>query len=223
MVERQEATQEHVTFSAAGLDLEGVLHLPDGDGPFPAVAVCHPHPLYGGDMNNNVVLAICTALAGASVAALRFNMRGVGRSQGHYEDGIGEQDDVVAAVSFLESLGRVDPLRMGLAAYSFGTKVAMPAALRDHRVRAVALVSPFLARSEWEELESYEVPKLFICGTEDGFIPVSEVEQLAGRLAGHSQCEIIQGADHFWWGYEGEIAWRTRSFFRAVFDIPGDA
>lgn len=219
MVEREEVTQEYFRFPGAGLELEGILHLPGGDGPFSAVAVCHPHPLFGGDMYNNVVLAICNALAEASIAAFRFNFRGVGRSQGDHADGIGEQEDVVSALAFLESVSRIDANRIGLAGYSFGTKVALPVALRHDRVRALALVSPFLTDSEWEQLKSCQVPKLFLCGSQDSFISPQDVQRLADGLPGPTQCEIIPGADHFWWGYEGEIAWRATGFFKAA--LPG--
>ena len=202
-------------FPGAGLELEGILHLPKGDGPFPAVAVCHPHPLYGGDMDNNVVLAICYALAEASLAALRFNFRGVGRSQGDFAEGIGEQEDVIAALTFLLSLGKVDPNRIGLAGYSFGAKVALPVALQKELVQAVALVSPFLSASDWQQLRVYIKPKLFLCGSNDYVVSPSEVQRMASELP-QSQYEVIPGADHFWRGYEGEIAKRVPAFFRAT-------
>jgi alpha/beta superfamily hydrolase len=129
VVEREEVSQDHVRFSASGVVLEGIFERPKGEAPFPAVAVCHPHPLYGGDMHNNVVSVICQALAQESIATLRFNFRGVGRSEGSHEEGIGEQDDVSAALDFLESREGIDRGRIGLAGYSFGTKVAMPVAL----------------------------------------------------------------------------------------------
>ncbi|HJX69980.1 MAG TPA: hypothetical protein VJ441_02685, partial [Dehalococcoidia bacterium] len=103
--------------------------MPQGEPPFPAVAVCHPHPLYGGDMHNNIVLAICSALAEASIAAFRFNFRGVGRSQGAFAEGVGAQEDVKAALAFLTPSSKVDSQRVGLAGYSFGTRVALPVAL----------------------------------------------------------------------------------------------
>ncbi len=130
-----------------------------GRRPFPAVVVCHPHPLYGGDMYNNVVSVICQALAQESIATLRFNFRGVGRSEGNHEEGVGEQDDVVAALDFLQSSDGVDKGRLGLAGYSFGTRVVMPVALRDSRVRAVALVSPFLDDADWQRAEDLRCPE----------------------------------------------------------------
>ena len=83
--------------------LEGFLHLPEGDGPFPGVVVCHPHPQMGGDMNNNVVMGVCYSLFIAGIASLRFNFRGAGRSQGVYDEGRGEMDDALAALEFAAS------------------------------------------------------------------------------------------------------------------------
>ena len=220
MVEREEVSQDHVRFSASGVVLEGIFERPKGEAPLPAVAVCHPHPLYGGDMYNNVVSVICQALAQESIATLRFNFRGVGRSEGSHEEGIGEQDDVSAALDFLESREGIDRGRIGLAGYSFGTKAAMPVALREQRIRAVALVSPFLDGADWGKLKTYAVPKLFICGSEDSFISPHKVKRLVGGAAPPSECEVVFGADHFWWGFEGKIAQKVSAFFRAVFYGP---
>jgi len=179
--------------------------------------VCHPHPLYGGNMHNNVVLAICHALAEASIAAFRFNFRGVDRSEGEFAEGIGEQEDVISALAFLSSVNKVNPSKIGLAGYSFGTQVALPVALHNEQVKAMALVSPFLPASDWEQLEGYVKPKLFLCGNKDYFVSSQEVQRLAGGLPEPSQYEVIPGADHFWWGYEGEVAEKVSAFFRNAF------
>jgi alpha/beta superfamily hydrolase len=217
MVESGKTAQAHVRFSASGIVLEGILEKPEGEPPFPAVAVCHPHPLYGGDMYNNVVSVICQALAQESIATLRFNFRGVGRSEGNHEEGVGEQDDVRAALDFLQSSDGVDKGRLGLAGYSFGTRVVMPVALQDSRVRAVALVSPFLDDADWQRVKTYGVPKLFICGSEDSFISPHKVKRLVGEAAAPSECEVVFGADHFWCGFEGKIGRKVSDFFKAAF------
>jgi alpha/beta superfamily hydrolase len=118
---------EAVRFPSGELTLVGVLHRPQGTG-LPAVAVCHPHPLYGGDMENNVVVSLCGALADAGVAALRFNFRGVGGSGGSHGGGIGERQDALAALDFLAGVAGVDGGGLGLAGYSFGALVALGAA-----------------------------------------------------------------------------------------------
>ena len=213
MVEREKVSERYVQFFSAGLKLEGVLHLPQGEGQFPGVVVCHPHPLYGGSMSNNITMSVCQALATASIIALRFNFRGVGRSEGNFANGVGEQEDVKAAITFLSSVEKVNPARVGLVGYSFSTAVALPVLLQDKRLQAVALISPFLPPLGWEQLKGYLKPKLILCGNSDQFIPCWEVEKFAAMLPQPKQCEVIPGADHFWWGSEEEINRRITTFF----------
>lgn len=214
MVERQEVTETRVRFISEGLRLEGVFHLPTGPGPFPAVVVCHPHPLYGGEMDNNVVLAISHGVCEGSIAALRFNFRGVEMSEGEFADGIGEQEDVRAALEFLSTQAAVDPRRIGLAGYSFGAKVVLPVALVHEKIRALVLVSPFVEDEEWEQLRKAAFPKLLMSGSDDGYISPHKLQRLSGtQPTGDFQCEIVQGADHFWSGYESMIASKVSAFF----------
>jgi len=205
--------ESNVPFPCGSLSLEGALHLPEGSGPFPAVAVCHPHPLFGGSMWNNVVIPICEALAREGILAFRFNFRGVEGSEGVFGGGIEEQEDVKAALSFLSSMEGVDPGRIGLAGYSFGAMVALPVALQDGRVQALALISLLLASSAPEPLTSYLKPKLLLCGSRDYFIPIPDFLRLVEGIPEPKQYEVISGADHFWWGYEGEAARAVAAFF----------
>jgi hypothetical protein len=205
-----------VTFSCGDISLEGIWHRREGEGPFAAVVVCHPHPLYGGDMFNNVVLALCNSLTQDNILAFRFNFRGVGRSQGNFDKGIGEQEDVKAALSFVSSQPEVDPGKIGLAGYSFGATVALLVALAQDTVRALALISPPLASSQWEALSRYQNPTLLLCGSGDQFVSAADMARYASQLPPPSRWEVISGADHFWWGYEPELARRVSLFFAAA-------
>ncbi len=204
---------QSVEFPSGDVTIEGELLLPAGKGPFPAVAVCHPHPLYGGDMNNSVVVTICRALTEQGVAALRFNFKGVGASGGRHSGGAGERDDTVAALAFLESRKEVDSARIGLAGYSFGGGVALPVALGDERVRRVMLVSPALSDSGWGELEKYPRPKLVIVGGADSVVPPQRFEELRAAAKRPADYKLVPAADHFWSGFEGEIAAEAGRFF----------
>lgn len=164
-------------------------------------------------MSNNVVAAICQALTLESIVSLRFNFRGVGRSQGAFGGGIGEQDDVKAALSFVSSLERVIPERIGLAGYSFGAQVALPVAVDNTIVQAVALVSPPLSSPDWEKLETCRKPKLLLYGSGDQFVFGEETSRPALGLPEPKQFEVIPKADHFWWGQEQEMASKVVSFF----------
>jgi len=199
----------HITFPCADISLEGVWHFPEGTDPFPAVIVCHPHPLYGGNMSNNIVFAICQALAQQSIAALRFNFRGVRKSGGEFGEGIAEQEDVRAALALVSSTPNIDQKRIGLAGYSFGAMVATPVAVQDERVKLLALVSPALSDSGWEQLKGYTKPKFLIAGDNDFVIPEQQLWQQVKDIPEPKQCQIIPGADHFWAGFEEEVAQRV--------------
>ena len=204
----------HVVFPCGNIQLEGVLHLPEGNRPFPIVVVCHPHPLYGGDMDNNVVTAVCFALVRTSIAALRFNFRGVGNSGGIYNDGVGEQDDLRAALDFILTLKEIDSHRIGLAGYSFGGMVAASVATKDNRIQQLALVSPALNEAGWAQLKEYLRPKLILIGDADTSVPFHPFQRFFGDAR---QYQIIAGADHFWSGFEEELSGKVARFFRDGF------
>ena len=106
-----------IRFLCENLWLQGIL---EDNGAARAMVITHPHPLYGGDMDNPVVMAIAAACRRKGLGALRFNFRGVGASQGAYSDGLGEQQDLLAALGFLRTAGFETPL---VAGYSFGSWV----------------------------------------------------------------------------------------------------
>ena len=206
-----------VTFSSGDLTPEGILNLPDGEGPFAAVVVCHPHPLYGGDMNNNVVLAVCRALADEGIASLRFNFRGVGRSQGQYDHGIGEQNDALAAVSFIASQEAVGE-SLGIAGYSFGAGIALRVAQREERIAAVAAISPGPGMLDLEP-NLYDVrPILFVQGSRDTFLSPEKFQSSVESFAPPREVRVIPGADHFWLGREKELSEMVASFFKRAFE-----
>lgn len=203
-----------VTFPCGGLKLEGIYYSVEAGDPVPAVIVCHPHPLHGGSMHNNVTYAIADALVKGGMAALLFNFRGVGRSQGSYGGGTAEQEDVVAALDWLAKVKGVDAGRLGLAGYSFGAGVAFPVGCRDARVRVMALVSPYFENSPLALLKACLKPKLILGGSADDMVPSQDVETYGREAAEPNKCEIIKGPDHFWGGYERPMAGKVAGFFR---------
>jgi len=204
---------QKVAFSSDGLMLEGILHRPVGISLYPAVAVCHPHPLYGGDMRNSVVVAICEGLAAEGMGALRFNFRGVGGSGGSFGGGVEERRDVRAALDYLEGEPAVDGGRTGLAGYSFGALVALAAV--DERVQGVAAVSPPLAMQDLSGRE-LRCPSLFVFGGEDAVAPADRLADLAPALVGEHRAIVVPGADHFWRGQEEVLVKEVVGFFRGV-------
>jgi len=212
--------KNHTSFLCGDIALEGEWQLPQSTGPFPVVVVCHPHSLYGGNMSNNVVFAISQSVPQQSIAAFRFNFRGVGKSGGVFGGGMTEQEDVKAALTFVSSTPDIDPKRIGLVGYSFGASVALPVALQDKRVNLLALVSPALSDSGWEQLKRYTKPKFLIVGDADAVIPLEQFQPYIKDIPDPGQYQVIAGADHFWWGCEEEVAQKVTQFFVAGFGQP---
>jgi hypothetical protein len=208
----EKINESKVEFPCGSLSLEGILSLPKGKGPFPAAVVCHPHPLYGGDMRNGIVAAVCRTLAQQSIMALRFNFRGVGQSQGSYGGAIDEQEDVRAALSFISSLDGVDKARIGLGGYSFGAVVISGMSDLREQVQAIALICLPHPSSIKHKLKDYVKPKLIVGASEDDVAPAEELLRLAEELPEPKEYEVIAGADHFLGGYKHQVADKVASF-----------
>ncbi len=191
------ASEEPVAIQVPrGPTLEGRLGLvPEPRG---GLIVCHPHPLYGGDMENQVVVRAVEVAQEAGLATLRFNFRGVGASQGSHDQGRGEQEDVRAAMALLSGrLARGTPA--GLAGYSFGAWVVAQVAAAAAQSTALALVAPPLGMFGFDFLEGYPGRVLLVAGTRDEYCSTSDLERLAKRLA-VPVTRVIEGADHFFFG-----------------------
>lgn len=233
-------TLKPIIFPSQGshpVQLEGMLHRLEGDGQWPAAVICHPHPLGGGTMHNGVVTAIARALVARGIMALRFNFRGVGRSEGWYDHGRGEQADVAGALDWLLRQPQVDPWRVSLAGYSFGAWVGLAQAQSDPRIAAVATVGlpawlydegfarrnppPRLRDGDlWQFqpdlLQSFTRPKLFVAGQYDAFAPSAALERFVEGLPPPKTLHIVPGTDHFWQGREQEGGELVAAFLASV-------
>jgi uncharacterized protein len=199
--------EEKITFSSGDLSLEGLLSRGESDR---GVVISHPHPLYGGEMRNQVVGIIQEVLAGKGWTTLRINFRGVGRSQGEYDEGAGEQEDVRAAVRYLEELGIKE---IFLAGYSFGAWVNAQAALNLPEVAGSILVAPPQAMMDFSFLKDDHKTRLVIAGESDDYGPVEEIMRIVEKMNPPPPVKIIPGADHFFSGATGELARALESFF----------
>jgi uncharacterized protein len=195
-------SESRITFPCGDLTLEGLLTLPDGGAPGAAV-VCHPHPMYGGSMDNNVVEAVLDALWRHQFATLRFNFRGVGDSEGDYDGGEGELDDARAAVAFVAAKSGLKSVT--LAGYSFGASVSLRAGLTDPAVNRLVLVAlPVVLMTG--PSDSSSKPVLLVSGDRDSYSPVEPLRTLAHNLGNRARLEILAGADHFFGGYEARLS-----------------
>lgn len=167
-------------------------------------------------MQNLVVAEICRCLNEKGMAALRFNFRGTGASQGRHGEGVSEREDVVGALSYLASIQGVDPNRVGLAGYSFGAYVALAAGAVDPRAKALCGLAPPVAHMDLSFLAGSAKPKFFIFGSRDDITPLDPFLGLYEHLPGDKSYELVQGADHFLFGYEERVAEAVASYFAQV-------
>lgn len=163
------------------------------------VVITHPHPLYGGTMNNPVVETVQKAYQQRGYASLRFNFRGVAGSQGNHDNGIGEQDDVRAAISYMQNKN-VQPV--DLAGYSFGAWVNSGVAAEGRTpIRSMVMISPPVGFIEFENIRALSCLKLVVTGSRDDIAPADQIRDLLPSWNPDARFEIIDGCDHFYSGY----------------------
>jgi alpha/beta superfamily hydrolase len=205
----------NITFSSGEWQLEGVLE--EANDSDRAAVICHPHPLYGGSMHNPVVRAVEAGVRKAGVTALRFNFRGVGDSTGAYGGGIGEADDLLAAVNWLIENERAR--RITAAGYSFGAMVILRAGATAAHVDRLIAVAPPLSFFDLGTLSTCTKPKLFIAGDRDQYCPITELNRQLTGVAEPKKSVIFDGADHFLYGHEAGITGAVAEF--ETTDEPG--
>jgi uncharacterized protein len=203
--------EESVSIPGPGITLEG--RLSPGAAPGGAI-ITHPHPRFGGDMANNVVLTAVRAVAARGMAALRFNFRGVGRSTGTYGGGIDEADDVAAALAFLKSRSAGPHYVVG---YSFGAAVAGRALLQGLAADGLICIAPPIAFMDLTFLPRVPGLRLILAGDRDELCPLPSLRALMAESqppSGETLAEIrvIEGADHFFSHGEAELFRELRDF-----------
>jgi len=159
--------------------------------------VCHPHPLYGGDMDNPVVIRAAEVAQAAGHATLRFNFRGAGTSEGVHDKGRGEQEDVRAAMAALATHLPAGS-RVGVLGYSFGAAMAARATRPSVPEAPLGLIAPPLGMYDFDFLQTSPGRLLLVAGTADSYCPVEALHRLAAISSAEER--IIEGADHFFFG-----------------------
>jgi len=202
---RQQVGQEsRITIERAAHALEGVLARPAAT-PRGGAVVCHPHPQFGGSMDNAVVVAVSRALVACGFVVLRFNFAGVGGSHGTYSGGPGEVEDARAATEAL-SAHVPSGVPINLVGYSYGAWVALQAGPQEPRVGRIVAIAPPLSLFGWHTLGTISQPVSIIAAEHDQFCPADELARLIGKHGkAMSVHATIAGADHFFWGFEDEV------------------
>jgi hypothetical protein len=188
-----------ITFLSEDYEIEGLFNKRDQD---KGVVVTHPHPLYGGDMYNLVVETIVHVYYQKGYSTLKFNFRGVGKSQGEYDNGVGEQKDVLAAIAFLFETGIK---QIDLAGYSFGAWVNAHAIREDAPVQNIMMVSPPVGFMDFHPTSAISGLKFVVTGSRDDIAPVDIIRKTLPEWNPDARFEVIVGADHFYGGYLGQL------------------
>jgi len=202
--------EEKITFESGPCRLEGYWQAgAKGKG----VVITHPHPLYGGTMNNPVVETVQSAYRQHGYATLRFNFRGVGGSQGNYDNGMGEQADVRAAIAYVESM---NVSAVDLAGYSFGAWVNTGvAADSPTAIKSMMMISPPVGLIEFENVNVLSCLKLVVTGGRDDIAPVNQIRDMLPTWNPDAQFEVIDGCDHFYSGHLDKLKVILTSFLQS--------
>jgi alpha/beta superfamily hydrolase len=209
------ALAERLTLAGPAGELEALIEIPQGEagrGSVRSFAVlCHPHPLYGGTLDNKVVWALARAFQELGAATIRFNFRGVGRSAGSYDAGAGETADALAVVAY--GRARWPQAALWLAGFSFGGVVALRAAGGAHPQRLVT-VAPGITKIEVGEAAAPHCPWLIVQGDADEVVPAPAVLAWAHTLSPAPEITVLPGASHFFHGRINELREAVLAFMR---------
>ena len=188
--------EEKIRFHSEGLSIEGLLCMQGGER---GVVITHPHPLYGGTMYNQVVETLVTIYQDKGFSTLRFNFRGAGDSEGSYDHGKGEKEDVRSALRYLYDNGKK---QLDLAGYSFGAWVNAMITNPESMLSGVIMISPPVTFLDFSFLSFNPKIEAVVTGGKDDIAAVDRIRSLLYTWNPEARLEVIEGADHF---YSGRI------------------
>ena len=206
--------EEKVFIPSDGIQLEGLLSIQEASSFGGGVICCHPHPQYGGEMSHPVITTASEAAFEGGFSTLRFNFRGVGESQGSYDEGIGERQDVKAVSNYFYSRLKGDHPLLVLVGYSFGAWAGFPLAAEDERFKGMVAIAPPLEIYDFAFLKGCKKRKLFIAGDRDSFCPRSVLEGWYQQLEEPKSLSLIPGADHFLFSHTRFLIQPLREFLK---------
>ena len=178
-------------------DIELLVNLPEQQDERPVVLLCHPHPLHGGSLNNKVVHMLARAAADQGLGSVRFNFRGVGQSQGQFDHGRGELDDMLAVVEWLR--GEHGDAPLWLAGFSFGSYIALKGHKRAEAERLL-LVAPPVGMYDFAPFEQVDIPWWVFQGGADEVVDAAAVAQWVEQLPRQPRYEFFPETSHFFHG-----------------------
>tara|TARA_B110000263_G_scaffold114735_1_gene99977 strand:+ start:306 stop:941 length:636 start_codon:yes stop_codon:yes gene_type:complete len=206
------SVHRNIIIISEGIQIETEIVLPEAD-TNRVVILCHPHPLYGGNMDNPVIISSSAKLNHSGIATVRFNFRGVGGSSGIYDEGKGEISDTIDVIKYVVSSPTFSDTNrsIGLLGYSFGAKVALSVASQYRGLKSIALISPPDVEKGFD-FSAINMPKLLVAGDEDQFDAHKSVESLEFNLPKPSKIKIYPD-DHFWLNEVEKMTGDVNDFF----------
>ena len=177
--------------------------------PLGIIIICHPHPLHGGSMKNKVVHTIARACLSKNIMVLRFNFRGVGLSQGSFDDGIGEYDDVISVMNYIKNYYPKIPIWLGGFSFGGGIAIRVAAAIES---KALITIAPSVFKNNFLIRNEPICPWLIIHGNKDEVIKIHTLIDWHKNLEVTSRIVIIDGATHFFHGCLVELRAEIETF-----------
>lgn len=190
---------ETVSIDGPAGRIEGITACPpEGDIRGVVAVICHPHPLYGGSLHNKVVHYLSRTCNELGIPSLRFNFRGVGQSEGSYDGGRGESEDLLAVLDWISQ--RRPGFDIWLAGFSFGAYVAYRSARARPQIRRLITVAPPVNLFDFGEAPAPRCPWLVVQGKRDKIVPCQEVERWVHTQESAPDLLCFKEADHFFHG-----------------------
>lgn len=204
--------QQTLTLAGPAGDLEALLEAPGDREPLAIAVVCHPHPVHGGTMRNKVTHMLARSFVGVGIPALRFNFRGVGASPGKFDNGVGEIEDVLAAIAWTRQSFR--DLDLWLAGFSFGAAMAIHAAAASRPVGLVS-VAPAVSRFADDLKVQPDCPWLIVQGDKDELVDIEDTLAWINQLDPGPELEIFPDTTHFFHGKLIELRESVQTFVKS--------
>lgn len=179
--------------------IEGRYHQ-SPDSKAPVVLILHPHPLYGGTMNNKITYHLYKTFVNNGFSTLRINFRGVGKSQGKFDNGVGELLDITAVMNWLHD-HNIEGTQFWIAGFSFGAWLALQLVIRRPEIENYVLIGPPATKYDFNFIVPFSSTGLVIQGDNDEISKEQDTAKLVDRLITQEGVEVdyhvIHGADHF--------------------------
>ncbi len=179
-----------------------------------AVILCHPHPLFGGTMENKVVARSARFISESGIEAVRFNFRGVDQSEGSFDNGNGERDDLQAVIDHV--LKAAPDARLAVVGFSFGSYVALEVGVRQPSVKALVGLAPALRMFDFGFLKSSSKPKLIIYAGRDQYTDAATTAAFVASLSEPVTSICIPDVDHFFGPEVDQVGHKVTEFVLSV-------